>query len=206
MMRLCCSGEAQVEEDQAGLSAGRRGVLRRRHLEHLVRPWPHRGGPRHGQGTRLVVSICIFQFSPFKSHLLILCVSSCRSTASCSTGWSTCPGPSSGSPTWPSTCRGTSMTRLAPTRRTTCQWHTTSSYCFIPLKSVLWLKLIIVLLFSVPILATAVQEELVTGSASSGDASSAASTVKQDISESKTCCIKGKRNAQICFYCLLIAY
>lgn len=44
-------GEAPVQADQAGLPAGGRRVLRRRYLEHLVRPRPHRGRPRHGQGT-----------------------------------------------------------------------------------------------------------------------------------------------------------
>lgn len=116
-------GEASVQTDQAGLPAGGRGVLRWRHLEHLVRPRPHRGRPRHGQGTG---GDCRSTGGDFRC-LHPLGVSACRSTASWSTGWSMCPAPSSGSLTWPSTCRGTSTTRLAPTRRTTCQCGTNVS-------------------------------------------------------------------------------
>lgn len=67
------SGQAEVEEDEAGLPAGRRGVLRRRHLEHLVRPRPDHCGPSYGQGT------CIVTAHPFghsrRSASLLLIVS-----------------------------------------------------------------------------------------------------------------------------------
>lgn len=63
-------GEASVQTDQAGLPAGGRGVLRRWHLEHLVRPGPHRGRPGHGQGTG---GDCrCWGFPPFHFHPPIL--------------------------------------------------------------------------------------------------------------------------------------
>lgn len=111
------SGEAEVEEDEAGLSAGRRGVLRRRHLEHLVRPRPDRRGPCYGQGTSIVTARLFGVLPPSSSSSLF----SRRVKAGWSSGWFMCPGLCSGSPTWPSTCRGTSTTRSGPTRRTTCQ-------------------------------------------------------------------------------------
>lgn len=55
-MRWCVAGEAQVEEDQAGMSAGGGRVLRRRHLEHLVRPRPDHRRPRDGQGSVLLAT------------------------------------------------------------------------------------------------------------------------------------------------------
>lgn len=56
-VRSVVSGQTPLKEDQAGLPAGRGGVLRRRHLEHLVRPRPDHRRPRHGQGTTVWPSL-----------------------------------------------------------------------------------------------------------------------------------------------------
>jgi len=57
VLSVLCSGQAGVACGQERLQPGRGGVLRRRHLAHMVRPRPHRRWAHPAEGTS---SKCLF--------------------------------------------------------------------------------------------------------------------------------------------------
>lgn len=74
----------------------------------------------------------------------------------------------------------------------------TEYFVFVAQLTVKYVFVFVLLVFlSVPIIATAVQEELEIGSASSGDAACASNTVKkaQTVCSEMTCCISGNLKA-----------
>lgn len=84
---------------------------------------------------------------------------------------------------WPFTCRETLTTRLDLTRRTTCEsagWVADYNTTLCCVNRLFFVIQHVFCYFSVPFLATAIQEELETGvsAASSSDACSAVSTVR----------------------------